>query len=168
MRPTLVILAGGKGTRLHSVTNDQVPKPMVDVFGKPFLYRLIGNYISQGFTDIIISTGHLAEVIEEYPWPEEWALTFVRDEDLNGGMDYWYEATSTHDDFITVNGDTFIPEGIPDAPGPWILAANGIDAGAQKPGIGKIKIIKTNNFYDIGDPDRLEDFKSYLYRMGKV
>ena len=37
-----IILAGGKGTRLFSVTNG-LPKPMVDIKGKPFIQRMLDN-----------------------------------------------------------------------------------------------------------------------------
>lgn len=60
-----VIAAGGKGTRISSVASD-IPKPMIDVCGKPVLERQIECLASQGITDLIITVGHLASVITDY------------------------------------------------------------------------------------------------------
>ncbi len=61
-----VIMAGGKGTRLKSLTNDEMPKPMVPVAGKPILQWQIECLREQSVTDIIIIVGHLGEKIQEY------------------------------------------------------------------------------------------------------
>lgn len=60
-----VIMAGGKGTRISSVARD-IPKPMIPVEGKPVLEREIECLREQGFTDIIITVGHLAHYIQDY------------------------------------------------------------------------------------------------------
>jgi histidinol-phosphate phosphatase family protein len=61
----LVILAGGKGTRMGDLARD-VPKPMVRIVGKPILEHQIEIARRHGVTDIVLLTGHLAEVIEAY------------------------------------------------------------------------------------------------------
>ncbi len=61
----VVIMAGGKGTRIASV-NSEVPKPMIDMLGKPVLEYQIDCLRSQGCTDIILVVGHLGHVIREY------------------------------------------------------------------------------------------------------
>ena len=58
-----LILAGGRGTRLLPVTN-AIPKPMVRVAGKPILERLVNHLLGFGISEIVISVGHLGEVIE--------------------------------------------------------------------------------------------------------
>jgi NDP-sugar pyrophosphorylase family protein len=60
-----IVLAGGKGTRLADLYPD-LPKSMVGVCGKPFLHWVTAWLVSQGITDIIYSTGHLAEPIEAW------------------------------------------------------------------------------------------------------
>lgn len=60
-----IILAGGFGTRLQSVVKD-VPKPLADINGKPFLSYLLQNLQSYGITDVVISVGYLQEKIIEY------------------------------------------------------------------------------------------------------
>lgn len=60
-----VIMAGGKGTRIASVARD-IPKPMIPIQGKPVLEHEIECLRSQGFTDILITVGHLGHVIMDY------------------------------------------------------------------------------------------------------
>jgi len=61
-----VILAGGKGTRLASLTRDEIPKPLINVHTRPLLDYVIKHAISQGCTNIIICTGHLGHKIQEH------------------------------------------------------------------------------------------------------
>ena len=60
-----VIMAGGKGTRIASLWGD-VPKPMIDICGKPILQWQIECLRSQGLTDITLVIGHLGDVIKDY------------------------------------------------------------------------------------------------------
>ena len=60
-----IILVGGMGTRLQSVVKD-VPKPMADINGKPFLEYLMDNMLQYGATEFILCVGYLREVIMEY------------------------------------------------------------------------------------------------------
>ena len=60
-----VILAGGSGTRLKSVTGD-LPKPMVPIAGRPLLERLVLHLIGSGFTRISIAVGYGADVIKSH------------------------------------------------------------------------------------------------------
>jgi dTDP-glucose pyrophosphorylase/histidinol phosphatase-like enzyme len=61
----VVILAGGKGTRLGELTRS-VPKPMVPLAGKPIIEYQIELARDCGFTQLVLLTGHLGEVIENY------------------------------------------------------------------------------------------------------
>jgi len=58
-------MAGGMGTRIASVRAD-VPKPMIEICGKPILQYQIENLKSCGLTDITLVTGHLGNVIRQY------------------------------------------------------------------------------------------------------
>lgn len=60
-----VIMAGGKGTRISSVASD-IPKPMIKIDGVPVLEREIECLRTQGFDDIILTVGHLGNIITEY------------------------------------------------------------------------------------------------------
>lgn len=59
-------MAGGKGTRLRAITNDEVPKPMAPVAGKPILQWQVECLREQGVTDLVLVTGHLGEKIQEF------------------------------------------------------------------------------------------------------
>ena len=60
-----VIMAGGRGTRIASVAND-VPKPMINICGKPILEHQIDNLKACGLTDIILGICYLGEKIKDY------------------------------------------------------------------------------------------------------
>lgn len=60
-----VIMAGGMGTRIQTVRAD-VPKPMIEICGKPILQYQIENLKECGLTDITLIIGHLGEKIKEY------------------------------------------------------------------------------------------------------
>lgn len=60
-----VILAGGLGSRLRPIT-DTVPKPMIPMNGKPFLFYLIDMLIENGITKIVLLLGYLPNVFTEY------------------------------------------------------------------------------------------------------
>jgi dTDP-glucose pyrophosphorylase len=65
-RPNIaVILAGGRGSRLMPVTNE-VPKPMLEVAGRPILERIVTHLVGFGIQRIAISVGYLHEQIEEH------------------------------------------------------------------------------------------------------
>lgn len=104
----VVIMAGGKGTRIAQV-NATVPKPMIPIEGKPILEYQIETLKKQGYTDIILIVGHMGNVIQKYfgdgsafgvqisyiveeqPLGTAGALYFLKDEIQN--------------DFLLLNGD---------------------------------------------------------------
>ena len=61
----VVILAGGLGSRLGSLTSN-IPKPMIMIKNKPIIYHIMETYSSYGFNDFIIALGVKADVIKEY------------------------------------------------------------------------------------------------------
>src|SRR5574344_2462483 len=61
----VVILAGGLGTRLSEYTK-LVPKPMVEIGGKPILWHIMNHYARYGFKDFVIALGYKGEVIKNY------------------------------------------------------------------------------------------------------
>ena len=60
-----IILAGGKGTRLRPYTTN-FPKPLMPIGEKPILEIVINHLKASNITDIIITTGHLAELIRSF------------------------------------------------------------------------------------------------------
>jgi glucose-1-phosphate cytidylyltransferase len=61
----VVILAGGFGTRLSEYT-DSIPKPMVQVGGRPLIWHIMQHYAKFGHTEFVIALGYKAEVIRDY------------------------------------------------------------------------------------------------------
>ena len=61
----VVILAGGLGTRLSEETK-LIPKPMVEIGGKPILWHIMKIYSYYGFNEFIILTGYKSHIIKDY------------------------------------------------------------------------------------------------------
>ena len=64
----IMILAGGRGTRLMEETRE-IPKPMVTIGGKPILLHLMQYYSRFGFRKFIVCLGYKGEIIKEYFLP---------------------------------------------------------------------------------------------------
>ncbi len=61
----VVLLAGGRGTRLSEET-DVRPKPMVEIGGKPILWHIMSVYHAAGLNDFIVACGYKGSYIKEY------------------------------------------------------------------------------------------------------
>ena len=61
----VVILAGGYGTRLSEETAS-IPKPLVEISGKPLIWYIMQHYAFYGFNDFIIAGGYKVEKLKEY------------------------------------------------------------------------------------------------------
>ena len=61
----VVILAGGLGTRLSEYTNT-IPKPMIDINGKPMIYHIMKHYSKYGFNDFYIALGYKGQIIRKF------------------------------------------------------------------------------------------------------
>lgn len=62
---TMVIMAGGKGTRLMPYT-ENCPKPLVPLAGKPMLEHIIDRARMEGFSHFVFAIHHLGHMIEDY------------------------------------------------------------------------------------------------------
>jgi D-glycero-alpha-D-manno-heptose 1-phosphate guanylyltransferase len=106
-----VILAGGMGTRLKSITGE-LPKPMVDVCGIPFLYRLMKRLESQGCSRIVLSLCYRSDFIIHQVTkdiPVECPVDFAVEEYPldTGGAIKLASRFITSNQFIVLNGDTY-------------------------------------------------------------
>jgi D-glycero-alpha-D-manno-heptose 1-phosphate guanylyltransferase len=108
--PDIIILAGGKGTRLQSVVND-VPKPMAPIISKPFLWYLL-NFLKRGGANrIVLAVGYKKESIFDFFGDEFLGMELVyvvEDEPLGtGGAIAKAMSYCQTDNVLVYNGDTF-------------------------------------------------------------
>lgn len=61
----VVILCGGMGTRLAEETS-VLPKPMVEIGGKPILWHIMNIYSHYGYNEFVIALGYKGDKIKEY------------------------------------------------------------------------------------------------------
>lgn len=71
MLPCVAILCGGRGTRLQEHTQS-IPKPLVEIGGRPILWHVMQIYLAQGFRRFVLLTGYLAGRIERFAAESEW------------------------------------------------------------------------------------------------
>ncbi len=112
----VVIMAGGKGTRIASLAKD-IPKPMLPIMGVPVLEREIASLKEQGFTDIIITVSHLGHVIMDY-FGDGSKISPITGKEFGVHIEYFVEETplgnagalfhlkeKLTDDFLLLNAD---------------------------------------------------------------
>ena len=107
MKRQAVILAGGKGTRLRPFTAT-LPKPLVPVGDYPIIEIVLRQLKHFGFKDIIISTGHLAELIEAYCGDgRRWGvkIRYVREDKPLSTAGALKLIRGLAPRFLTINGD---------------------------------------------------------------
>jgi glucose-1-phosphate cytidylyltransferase len=85
MKPPVVILCGGRGTRLRERT-ESVPKALVEIGGRPILWHVIQIYAAQGFERFLLATGYMGEAVAEFVAGERWPGG-VRVECVDTGLD---------------------------------------------------------------------------------
>src|SRR5438477_3939542 len=68
---TVVILCGGRGTRLQEHTQT-IPKALVEIGGRPILWHVMDIYARQGFTRFVLCLGYKGELIEDFVAGEDW------------------------------------------------------------------------------------------------
>jgi D-glycero-alpha-D-manno-heptose 1-phosphate guanylyltransferase len=112
-----IVLAGGFGTRLRSVTGDAIPKPMVRVGGQPFLDHVLLALSNAGVSRTVLAIGHLGEVIERH-YGTTFAgmeLRWSREDAPLGTGGAVRQAFSQIDgnEALVLNGDTFVVMDIP-------------------------------------------------------
>ena len=104
-----IILAGGFGTRLQHIVSD-VPKPMADINGSPFLVFLLWKLQTAGISHVILSTGYLHEKIENYFGNrfENLKITYSQETEPlgTGGAVQFALGKAETDNLLVLNGDT--------------------------------------------------------------
>jgi NDP-sugar pyrophosphorylase family protein len=107
----VVILCGGKGTRLKTVVSDR-PKPLAEVAGRPFLELLMEYVHSFGFGRFVLCAGHMGEMIRDYfaarRLPYEVEVSIERDPLDTAGAVKLAEPLITTPRFLAMNGDSMV------------------------------------------------------------
>ena len=107
-----VIMAGGKGSRLRSITNDEIPKPMVPVDGKPLLEYQVEALKEYGIKKIVMIVGHLGEkIMDHFKDGKDFGVDIdyiVEKEPLGtAGAFYYLKDKTDTKDFLLIFGDVF-------------------------------------------------------------
>ena len=106
---SVLILVGGKGTRLKAEVNDR-PKPLAEIDGHPFLDRIIEHASRCGLKRFVLCTGYMGDLIEQYcsKANEPSRLVFSRETRPLGtaGAVKNAERLIESDPFIVMNGDS--------------------------------------------------------------
>jgi NDP-sugar pyrophosphorylase family protein len=106
----IVILAGGRGTRLKSLTNN-IPKPMMTINEIPFLEFFLIKLREQGFSKFLFLTGYLSKIIKNYFGDgSKWNVQINYSEEseplgTGGGLKNAEDLLC--DSFLLLNGDTY-------------------------------------------------------------
>ena len=105
-----VIQAGGKGTRLSPLTRDEIPKPLLEINGKPMIEWQIENARKYGIGEFVLIVGHQGEKIKAYF--QDGArlgihLTYIEEKEPLGsaGALYYLKDKIHRDEFILIFGD---------------------------------------------------------------
>jgi len=103
----VIIMAGGKGTRVESIASD-IPKPMIPICGKPVLEYQIDCLKSNGLTDITLVIGHLGHKIKElFGNGSDFGckISYFTETEPLGTAGALFKINDLPDDFILINGD---------------------------------------------------------------
>lgn len=104
----VVIMAGGKGKRLLPLTAD-IPKPMIEVAGKPILEKILQHFITQGFSNFYFAVNYLGNLIEDYfSSGSKWNcnIKYVRETEFMGTAGALsLLKLELKESFIVINGD---------------------------------------------------------------
>jgi len=106
-----IILAGGFGTRLQSVVKN-VPKPMADINGQPFLVYLLEYLILNKITKVVLSVGYKKEIIEDFfgDTYKNIQIVYSKEETPLGTGGAIRKALTfcNQENVFVINGDTFL------------------------------------------------------------
>jgi glucose-1-phosphate cytidylyltransferase len=104
---TTVILCGGRGTRAYPHTVE-VPKPLLEVDGRPVLHHVVDIFAGQGFHDLLLATGYLGEQVEAFARtlpPPLRVKVLDTGEDTNTGGRVWRCRDAVGDEFFVTYAD---------------------------------------------------------------
>jgi D-glycero-alpha-D-manno-heptose 1-phosphate guanylyltransferase len=106
-----IVLAGGQGTRLRAMVGD-LPKPMAEIAGRPFLWWLLTHLSQEGVGRVILSVGYRSEVIQDYFGEtfDHMEISYAVEKErlgTGGAIKYALEMASVPQ-VIVLNGDSYV------------------------------------------------------------
>ena len=147
-----VVLAGGLGTRIRHLHPD-VPKPMIPVCGRPFIEWVARYLRNQGLTEIVLSSGHLSEVVDRHfraqPVPQTRILCVPESEPLGtaGGFLNAAHKSGLHPKgWLVLNGDSLVFAELAQATA--LISsknADGVFVGTRVPDAARFGTLDTNS-----------------------
>ncbi len=110
---TAIVLAGGLGTRLKSITHDKIPKSMVSVQGHPFLYWILRYLRQEGIKKIVLAISHHGEIISNHFGDSFHGIPLIYSVEATplgtgGAIRQALQLCHASQNFI-INGDTYFP-----------------------------------------------------------
>jgi len=83
LKTVVVIMAGGKGTRLYPLTK-VIPKPLVPFKDKTIIEQIMEQFIKSGFDEFILSVNYKKELIKNYFSELDYNIKFIEERDFLG------------------------------------------------------------------------------------
>jgi NDP-sugar pyrophosphorylase family protein len=156
-----VILAGGLGTRISELTENKIPKCLIEINKKPFIDYQLQWLSTHGVNDIILCVGHLKEQVKNYVSDgSKWNLSvrYVSDGKkllgTGGAIRKALDEYALRHNFIVMYGDSFLPINFNDVYKQY--------CSKLQPAL--ITVFKNNNQFDISNAD----FNNGLVAYNKI
>ncbi|MEP7377980.1 MAG: nucleotidyltransferase family protein [Chloroflexota bacterium] len=152
-----VILAGGLGTRLGPLVRD-LPKPMVEIAGRPFLEYLLIQLRGQGYRKVVLCTGHLGELVMTHFGRGEsmgLELRYSQEPEARGtaGAIKFAEPLLSGDRWLVMNGDSFFDIDI------GLAVHSHVGSGAMATiALARVDNARRYGTVRLGEGERIEEF----------
>ncbi|MCM2274793.1 MAG: nucleotidyltransferase family protein [Candidatus Didemnitutus sp.] len=109
---TAIVLTGGRGTRLGAAT-ERVPKPLLPVAGRPFLFHVLDHLVAQGVRRVVFATGYLSEQFPPLFGTQYRGMAIVHSPETEplgtgGAVRQAFARIDARAAFV-LNGDTYFP-----------------------------------------------------------
>lgn len=163
-----LVLAGGPGTRLREAVSD-VPKPMAEVAGRPFLEWQLELLADHGVTEAVLSIGYRGAVIRDHLGDGsgfDLSVEYVDEDErleTGGAVRNAAPALADEDEFLVVNGDTYLDANIE-----RLVTLHRDRAAVGTLALARVDDEKKGGFVELGGDDRVERFVDERRRGGLV
>ena len=138
----VAILAGGLATRIRPLT-EKIPKALIHVAGKPFIFHQLDNLKSQGVSRVVICVGYLGEqIIEAVGDGQKWGMQVEYSHDgpfpIGTGGAIQNAIPKLGNNFFVLYGDSYLPVDLPPIQSAFLSANK----------MGLMTILRNENLWD--------------------